>query len=140
MAFWKSLEAAPYKIAAVWPFTHKPSKIGDQDMLGTDGKIKINLKAAFYGLLHMDTPVLAKEQKLTFSCCVNTGCHLEDLQSAMANRDRWQERVKGISVESMPWWREMWRKWWQVYHFKNPFELGYYICTLCEEVLSCIFY
>ena len=32
----------------------------------------------FYKLLHIDTPVSADWQKLTFICCVDTGYHLED--------------------------------------------------------------
>ena len=40
---------------------------------------------------HMDTPVLADLQKLTRE---DSGCCEEDLPRAMANRDRWQERVK----------------------------------------------
>ena len=39
-----------------------------------------------YGLLHMDTPVLADLQKLTF-ICADIGCHLEDLPRMMADRD-----------------------------------------------------
>ena len=41
--------------------------------------------------------------------CEDTDCHLEDLPHAMADRDGWRERVKGIRANSTPrWW------WWTV--------------------------
>ena len=68
-------------------------------------EVRINsLAVVFYGLLSMDTPVLADQQKLTFISCVDTECYLEDLPSAMVDRDVWQERVKGIYAVTMPWW------------------------------------
>ena len=45
---------------------HKPSKSDKQDLLHTAGKVKLNSKAMFsYGFVHMDTPVLANQQKFT---------------------------------------------------------------------------
>ena len=38
----------------------------------------------FYEFLHMGSPVLADQQKLTFN--VDTGCFLEDLLSVLADR------------------------------------------------------
>ena len=39
--------------------------------------------------------------------CVDTGCRLQDLPKAMANRDGWRERFKGICTVDMPW------RWWK---------------------------
>ena len=49
--------------------------------------------------------------------CADTGCHLKDLPSTMADRDGWRETetVKGIHVICMHWW--WW--WWWWYHFWN---------------------
>ena len=38
--------------------------------------------------------------------CVDTGCRPEDLPEAMYNRERWRERVRGISADDATWW------WW----------------------------
>ena len=38
--------------------------------------------------------------------CMDIGCCLEDLPKAMDDRDKWQERVREIYVNSMTWW------WW----------------------------
>ena len=43
--------------------------------------------------------------------CANTGCSLEDLQRAMDDRDRWQERVKEICAGSATWWWWWWHIW-----------------------------
>ena len=49
-------------------------------------KDKLISNIQLYRLLHMDTPVLADQQKLN-QFYVDTGCHLEDLQRAMTDRD-----------------------------------------------------
>ena len=73
-----------------------------QDMPFTAGKVKLNWWAIFsYGLLNMDTPVLVND---TFISSTNTGYRLEDLTSVMADRGKWQEKVKGIYAFSMSWW------------------------------------
>ena len=52
-------------------------------------------KISFYGLLHMDTPVLTEQQIFIFiyiyiyQLCTNTGCSQEDLQGAMNDWDSW---------------------------------------------------
>ena len=51
-------------------------------MLDTAGEIRTNSWVLFPNrLLHMYTPLLANQQKLTF--CVDTGCNLEDLPIGM---------------------------------------------------------
>ena len=48
--------------------------------------------------------------------CVDTGCCLEDLPRAMANRDSWCERIKGRSlmmiahIERQSWVRQGWKR------------------------------
>ena len=56
-----------------------------------------------YGLLHMDTPVLANKQRLTlYQLCTDTRCSLEDLLSGeMDDRDGWWERVNEVHAASM---------------------------------------
>ena len=64
--FVQTLEAALYKIAVVKPF-HRLSRNDEQDMLAMAGEERINSKAMLsYGLQHMDTPVLADQQKPKF--------------------------------------------------------------------------
>ena len=60
------------------------------------------------GLIHIDTPVLADQQKKNLN--LYTGCRLEDLPSVISERERWWERIKEIYVFSMPWW------WWFIEH------------------------
>ena len=43
----------------------------------------------------------------THHLCADTGYGLKDSPGAMADRDRWWERMKGISAVVMPGWR-----WW----------------------------
>ena len=64
--FEQNLEAAPHKMATNLPY-HKPSKKDEQDILDTAEEVRINSwETFFYGLLHMDTPMLVNLQKLTF--------------------------------------------------------------------------
>ena len=59
--------------------SHKTLKYGKQDMLVTAAEVRTNSKETFsYGLLHLDTPLLADQQKL-HQLCVNTGCQQENL-------------------------------------------------------------
>ena len=44
-----------------------------------------------YGLLNMDTPVLANQKTSIPQLCVETGCHLEELPRAMIDIDRFEE-------------------------------------------------
>ena len=46
--------------------------------------------------------------------CANTGCCLEDLLRAKANRDWWQERVKEICAIRIILWSRWW--WWKEYN------------------------
>ena len=54
-----------------------------------------------YGLLHMDTPVLANQQIYIHQLCVDTECNLEDLQGTINDRDGWLERESVNSVLSV---------------------------------------
>ena len=47
----------------------------------------------------MDTPVLAKQLKLTFINTVDTGCYLEEWSRAMTDRDDRKEGIKGICAD-----------------------------------------
>ena len=66
-----------------------------QDVLCTAGEVRANLEMTFpYGIPHMDTLVLADQQKpYIHLLCTDTGCHQEDLLRAKAIRDRWRESV-----------------------------------------------
>ena len=44
--------------------------------------------------------------------CAGIGCCLDNLPRRMADRDWWQERVKGIWVISITWWWWWWWWWW----------------------------
>ena len=61
--FEQILEAAIHKTAHVCPLTPISQTIQDeQDMLGSADKVRtISLAMISYGLLHMDTPVLANQ-------------------------------------------------------------------------------
>ena len=68
-------------------------------MQSTASETKTKSWAMFsYGLQHLDTPMLANQQKITF---INTVCHLENFQGTMADMDRWWEKVKEISTVGM---------------------------------------
>ena len=41
--------------------------------------------------------------------CKDTGCSPEDLQEAINNREKWQERVRDIRASGTTWW---WWWWW----------------------------
>ena len=71
-------------------------------MLGTVSEIRSKSLATFSdGLLHMDTPDLADQQKITFIIFVrNTRYGLENLPRALADRDSCRERKRRF-MESM---------------------------------------
>ena len=46
------------------------------------------------------TPVIADQQKHIHQLCADTGCHLENLSSAMADRDGRRERFQEIQTVS----------------------------------------
>ena len=58
----------------------------------------------FYGLLHRHTSVGQPAKTYIYQLWVDTGFRLEDLPKVMADRDKWQERVKKICVVSIQWW------------------------------------
>ena len=82
-------------------------------MLGTDGEVRMNSRVTFcYGLLLMDTPGLADQQRLWYICSVEgTRCSLEDVPAVIDDKDRWLERVMGPSNVRTTWWW-WWRWWW----------------------------
>ena len=43
------------------------------------------------------------EKTYIYQVSAETGCYLDELLRAMADRDRRKERIKGICAESMPW-------------------------------------
>ena len=42
------------------------------------------------------------DHQLEQQLCTNTGCRLEDLPEVMEDRDEWQERESGKSVQAPP--------------------------------------
>ena len=72
--------------------SHKPSKWDEQDMLEMQGQThKLSNKHG-----HMDTLVLADQQKLTFIICADTGYCLQDLNGWLSGQDgkiEWRESV-----------------------------------------------
>ena len=54
----------------------------------------------FYGYISVGWPA----KTYIYHFCADSGCHLEDLQRSIADRDGWWERVKGICAVDMPWW------------------------------------
>ena len=62
----KTLEAAPYKTAAVWQLTFHYTN----HMLGTFGEARTKMLVTFTnGLLYINTPMLADQQKLSLALC-----------------------------------------------------------------------
>ena len=92
--FEQIMRIAAYKIAVVWQLTsnrtNHPSKINK-----TDREVRKNSWVTFsYGLLHMDTSVLADQQKIT-----NTGCHVKDLPRTMVGmNDKRDSRESVLSA------------------------------------------
>ena len=73
--------------------SQKSSNLYEQDMLGTNGEVKVNSQAMFYGLLHMDTPVFTDQQR--YQLCTDIGCGHEDLSEGM------DDRYEGWEIESI---------------------------------------
>ena len=73
---------------ATYRLSHKSSKKDEQEMLGTAGEVKTNSYATFsHGLLYMETPVLANQQRPIFISFVWTlGCSKENLPRVMIER------------------------------------------------------
>ena len=64
---WKQHSMASY----FW--SHKRSKLDEQHILRTAGEVRANSKVMFsYGLLHIDVPVLANQQRLKYTSYVQT--------------------------------------------------------------------
>ena len=81
-----------------------------------------------YGGLHMDTPVLADQQKIHW-LSADTGWCLDGLPRTMDYRDGWWERVKGIHAVGMPLWWWLIKMiytviWYQVFLFNTRLDLG----------------
>ena len=73
----------------------------EQYMLVIAGKVKAKSKAMF-------SYVGRSAKKCIHQLYADTGCRLENLPSAIANRGWRLERVKGIRVVDTSWW---WEKW-----------------------------
>ena len=119
--FEQILKAAPYKTSS------KPSKIGEQDILSTAGETRTNSLATFsYGLLHINTPVLAPQRKpYIHHLRRDTGYYQEDLSDTMADKDGWLERIKGIRVIGTLCW------WW------SP-EIVWFLCLMAYQISGVI--
>ena len=65
-----------------------------QIMLSTAGEVKMNTWAMF--LYEFLQSVCWQAKTCIHQLYADTGCRVEDLRSVMINRDRCQERVKGI--------------------------------------------
>ena len=92
-------EAAPYKTAAVQPLisylTNHLIKTNKRcrTLPGKQGR------TLSHGHTYEDRPT----KNYIYKLCGDTGCSLEDLPREMADRDWWQERIKGIRDISTTW-------------------------------------
>ena len=60
---------------------------------------------------HRSTRVGWSAKTCIHQLCAYTGCHLENLIRAMANKDRVRERAKGIHTMSMTWYVHIFHYW-----------------------------
>ena len=77
-----------------WPPIILQTIQDEQDILGNAGELRTSV---LLRNLHMDTPILADQQKNIHQLSADTGCCLEVLLSVMTDRDKWL----GESRESM---------------------------------------
>ena len=98
--FKQILEEALYKMAVVQPLTShltnhwiKMSKTCSTLLreVRTNSLVMFSLDSC------TNTPMLADQQRLTF---IRSEQRIEDLLKAMVDRNRWQERVKGIHLHA----------------------------------------
>ena len=108
-------EATPYKAAILRPLTSHltdPLRKTRKNLLATASKVRTNTWVTFsYGLLHMDTPLLADKQTFTFISSVLTlDAVLRTYQTRLLiGTDG--KGIKGILAVSTPWWWWWW--WWK---------------------------
>ena len=79
----------------------KPSRLNEQDMLSVAGDVRTDsLAMFFYGLLHMDTPVLADYQGITY---ISSSQTLDDQPGMMDKsndrQERERERMSALSAK-----------------------------------------
>ena len=95
MMFWTNTGSSNLQnsnCTATYLLSHKPPKSDQQDMLGTAGEIKMNSSLTFAnGLEHINTPMLAGQQKLTIISSVQT---LDIVKKTC--QERW---TKGIDIK-----------------------------------------
>ena len=92
-------DKTPYKTAVVRPLTphltNHPRKAS-----GTCRELLQKLVTFYFELLHMNTPVLADQQKDIHHFCKDTWCHLDDISRTLASIDvdreikRWIDRER----------------------------------------------
>ena len=93
------LEATLHKIAAVRPLTsHHTKHPGKKSKTYWRSKDKVKSDVLPWTPTHRNTSWLISKN---LQLCMDTGCCLDDLPRVMANRDRWQEELKGICALSM---------------------------------------
>ena len=88
MLFWTNSECSTLQNSistAIYHPSHKPSKYDEQDMPEMWERTH---KWHSSVDLNLDPLVLGNHQTFTFITLVDTGCRLEDLPIAMANKDR----------------------------------------------------
>ena len=80
-----------------------------------------------YGLLLMDTPVLADQQKLSHQHCVDTGCHVEGFSNSLESGLPFYVRV--YLVEPHINKNEIYQKIFN----ENPIQYLYWVMTSSER-------
>ena len=95
-SFKPMLEVESLKTAAVWPLTTHLAdlQIKEHDELISD--------VLLWTPTHGNSSVGRQTKSYIYQYSLNTGCRLEDLPRAMADRGGWQERVEEICAVSTP--------------------------------------
>ena len=102
--FEQILEAAPYKTAAVQLLISYLANHPWNAEYCCRSKDKLISNILLWTPTYGHTSINWPAKTYIHRFCVDTGYHLENLPKAMANRDRWCEKVKGIPTVGMLWW------------------------------------
>ena len=70
---------------------------------GSKNEFISDVSPIFYYTTHMHTSLSQPAKAYINQLSVDSGCYLDNLPRLLVDRDRWQERVKGIHVISIPW-------------------------------------
>ena len=111
--FEKILEAAPYRTAAVWPFTFHLASLNKMFKICWTHLVRYELirdilqQTSIHGHTSIHWSVRTHINQLSET----TGCRLEDLIREMTSRNGF-ETDKRIRAVSMLWWRWWWWWWW----------------------------